>query len=225
MSLTRPNEITGDPFNNYFKVDVDVGDTLILRSTLAGVLADQDFARCSANPDEYVGIRLNAEIRSCSLNFRYTFETAGEYRFQLGYPDQNFGYFEVAILPAGFKPAPADDASGAPDAPLPIDFTGDNELLVNDFYNHFAYDAKAGDTLYVQGYLDREESRQDTSRCVSNASYESYYAFGVISDDLNAFSCSSSFERRFEEAGRYYLNFRFKRATAGYFRAVVAESP
>lgn len=224
MSLDNKNAIKADAFENYFKVTVSAGDTVIIRSTLQNALDDTESLRCSMSSN--YAISISSDIGSCSLNFKHTFVTGGVYTFHFKYPLSNYGYFNAAIIPAGAIFTPVASASGRPDSPRSIIIGGaDNALSENDFFNNFAYDAQAGDTLHIQTYPDILPSSNDTLRCnMSSGKYDGASSYGVLISDTGGYSCSETFEHRFDQAGRYYLNIRFILGAKGFFRAVVVPS-
>jgi hypothetical protein len=218
-----PNEINSDTFLNHFKVVVRAGDTLIVKSNLQNTLTDQWFSRCAGNSTAYyTGILVQGASQSCSLNLKHTFTAAGEYLVSVGYPDGNSGYFEAALIAAGQNPPPTVGGSGTPDQPRVFDLSGNNSVASDDFYNYYAVDAKAGETIFIQTYLDRQPSGTDAARCVGGASYASYYSYGVLMNDEPTFVCGSYFERRFLTDGRYRFNFRTKHGASGFFRVVIS---
>lgn len=227
MSFVNGNEIKEDPFENYFKVTAAVGDTIIIRSSLQNTLDSQEIARCNYASNFTISItNITSHAGSCTRHLKYTFESTGVYNFHFKYPRGNYGYFDATIIPAGSTFTSVASGTGRPNDPRPIITGGaDNALSGNDFFNNFAFDAKAGDTLHIQTYPDVQPSSTDKARCTwSSGDYVSNSSYGVLTSDVGRFNCSEVFEHRYEKAGRYYLSIRFIGNTKGFFRAIVVPS-
>lgn len=231
MSFEEANEIQSDPFENYFKVSVSAGDTIFIKVTLQSELGGLETSRCSSMGQ--FPIDLIGESRWCGLNVKHTFGSAGEYKIHFNYEDGNIGYFNAAIIPAGAVLTPSIGASGRPEDPRLILLGGaDNFLSENDLFNHFVYDAQAGDTLHIQTYPDNPPSSTERSICYGHyGRYDDSTSYGVyISEtdrylsETDRYSCDGAFAYLFDRAGRYYLNVRFINGAKGYFRAVVTTS-
>lgn len=230
ISLTVPNGINADKLNNYFKVSVTAGDTLIIKSTLKNTIDDRSAWLCRNNvAGSFKGIILDALSKSCSLNLTHIFTESGEHILSFDYGNVNNGFFDAAIIHKEQYPAPFKTASGRPEQPKVIDLQDNNKLSSNDFYNNYAYDAKAGQTIYIQAYLDKAISEIDAHRCRNNnQNYSnSYFAYGISLSlnlsDQSKYSCGDYFEHRFESDGRYYFNFRYLNGVNGYFRVVITQ--
>ncbi len=228
VSLTVPNGVSADKLNNYFKVSVTAGDTLIIKSTLKNTIDDRSAWLCRNNvAGSFKGISLDALSKSCSLNLTHIFTESGEHILSFDYGNLNNGFFEAAIIHKEQYPLPFITASGRPEQPKVIDLQGNNKLSSNDFYNNYTYDAKAGQTIYIQAYLDKAISEVDASRCRNSNSSNSYYAYGISLNlnlsDKSKYSCGDYFEHRFESDGRYYFNFRYLNGVNGYFRVVITQ--
>ena len=220
LSFDRPNQISADSFANNFKVTVRAGDTLVLRSTLKATLSDVWFSRCSSNATAYyTGLTIAGQSQSCSLDLKHKFPEAGEFLIRVGYPEGNSGQLDAALLSAGQSPAPVATASGRPDQPRAFDLAALNPVASNAFFNHYAIDAKAGETLYIQVYPVVAPTPTDAARCASGSLYANYYSYGVVMDEQPSFVCGTYFEHKFASDGRYRFALRFK--TEGQFRAVI----
>lgn len=223
VSFKLPNEIKSDIFENYFRITVSAGDTIVIKSTLKNRLDEISHLRCVEKTGDYT-IRINDDIKSCSLDMRHTFEIGGDYILHFKYPQSNYGHFDVALISSNASFSPSNNATGKPDDPRKIIIGGmDNQLSANDFYNNFIYDAQAGDTLHIQTYPNAIPKAIDNLRCIEQGNNYIYFAYGVWTNDLNKYNCAENFEHRYEKAGRYYLNIRFINGAEGFFRAVVVK--
>ncbi len=234
VSFSLKNEIKSDIFENYFKVTVSAEDTIVIKSTLKDELEARLHTRCIESTGDYT-ISINNDIKSCSLDMKYTFKSAGDYilhfKYPRNYPQNNSGYFDIALIPAKAIFSPSNFSTGKPNNPRTIITGGaDNSLSANDFYNNFVYDAQSGDTLHIQTYPNTIPTAIDGTRCKEHWSKydgyspkDGYFTYGVLTSDLGEYNCAETFEHRYEKAGRYYLNIRFMHGAQGFFRAVVVK--
>jgi hypothetical protein len=236
------NEIKAEDFYNHFRVNVDAGDILIISGSIDTVIGDTDNRRCLEQDTSYTGIRilnLPDEIdyikRSCTPYFFYQFIDAGNYDLKLGFSSAK-GYFVATILPANSEPQLGNQVGtgGLPDNLGRIDIDGKNTLVASPATNHFGYEGKAGETIYLQAYVNPREDATTERRCGQYGIFDNKYAFGwvVMSKDVAdnrtrqpAFSCSGSLEYTFPKDGTYHFNFRSFLGGTGYFYATTTPAP
>ncbi|MGH8493713.1 MAG: hypothetical protein ACRERR_11525 [Moraxellaceae bacterium] len=214
------NSISSDEFNNYFKVQALSGDTLIIKATMNATLDPTLYSRCVTESDYTISI---GSEKSCSLNIKYKFTADGEYKIHFKFPGGNSGYFNAVVLTSSTTIVPSATANGAANQPRTISLGGtDNALSANDFFNNFAYNAEAGDTLHIQLYPSVNPSPTDSNRCLmANGEYNIYYSFGVAVVGISEYNCNNTFEYTFSSEGQHYLNIRFINGAQGYFHATV----
>ena len=238
------NEIKVEDFYNHFRVNVDAGDILIISGSINTVIGDTDNRRCLEQNGYYTGIRIlnlpdekDGIKRSCTPYFFHQFMEAGNYDLKLGFPDAT-GSFVATILPADSEPQLGNQVGtgGLPDNLGRIDIDGKNKLASHPATNHFGYKGKAGETIYLQAYVDPREDRTTERRCSESGDYFSNkYAFGwaVMSEDVSGriyhrqpvFSCSGSLEYTLPKDGIYHFNFRSFLGGTGYFYATTTPAP
>ncbi|SOB76017.1 hypothetical protein SAMN04488490_1683 [Marinobacter sp. LV10R510-11A] len=238
------NEIKTEAFYNHFGVSVGAGDILIISGNIDTVINDTDNRRCLEQDGYYTGIRIlnlsgvNESIkRSCTPYFFHQFIDAGNYDLKLGFPSAK-GSFVATILPADSEPQLGNQlgTGGHPENLGRIDIDGKNKLTSHPATNHFGYKGKAGETIYLQAYVDPREDATTERRCSEFGDYFSNkYAFGwaVMSEDISGsiyhrqpvFSCSGSLEHTFPKDGIYHFNFRSFLGGTGYFYATTTPAP
>lgn len=238
MDFNALNEIKADTFYNHFKFAANAGDVIVIKTTLEKPITDRESVRCSASTSWYTGIYMGETIRSCDNHFLYKVKETREYVVKFGYLNENNGFFQAALIPSeGVSETLADaGVGGLPDFPGQILFSGKNEISSNSFFNYYAYYAKAGETIYLQSYVDPKEGDLTTSRCSPNGSHSSRFSFGWKATNADytliagenygpRYSCDHYAEFTFEEDGLYVLNFRSFLGGTGYFRATTSPSP
>ena len=218
ISFVQPNEINPDSFQNNFKVTVKAGDTLIIKSTIMIPLEASWKLSCARAQDQ--GIVLGNLQYSCGEWSRYTFEKPGEHIVKILYPNKTPGFFDAALTSNATVAEPTLSASGTPNQPRLIALTGENLIVPNDFLNHYAIDLKAGNTIFIQSYVDKAATTAETNNCRRFDNYNSPYSFGIELNETR-FSCGNTLEHLATFDGRYFLNFRYPGMTQGYFKAVV----
>ena len=220
ISFVQPNEINSDSFQNNFKVTVKAGDTLIIKSTIMIPLENNWMRACSGVQSMDQGIVLGDLQHSCNEWIRYTFEKPGEHIVKILYPNNTPGSFDAALTSNATVAEPTLSASGKPNQPRLISLTGKNLIVPNDFFNYYAIDLKAGNTIYIQSYVDKAATNIETRVCSGSGNYNSLGTFGIELNETR-FSCGNTLEHLATYDGRYFLNFRYPGITQGYFKAVV----
>lgn len=234
IDLTGANAVRADLYSNYFSYTAAAGDQIHIHVTLEKRVTDDALRKCSAGPTAYHnGIQVPSSIegepplvRSCDVDLRYTFDQPGTYLLTFGYPDDNVGFFHAAVVSSlnGSQPQPAIGAGGTPDKPRYILFDEHNMITHNTLANYYAYDARAGETLYVQSYLASTPSGEEERRCSASSLWESSSAYGVFVEE-GKLSCSAQLEHRFTEDGMHLIGFRFLPENTGHFIATVTPAP
>ena len=238
------NSIRSEDFWNHYQVQVSAGDELFISSSLTGAIDETDYRRCTEREDYYTGIRildapngaLGYNERSCSPFFYHQFEEAGTYTIRLGFPGLT-GTFIATLLPAGQDPVIGHlmAEGGLPDSLGQISTDGQNELAAHPVTNHYGYEGKEGETIYIKAYIDPREDATTERRCKEFSSdYDGKYAFGwsVVSSPSSdgyglkpRFNCSHELSYTFPADGTYHFNFRSFVGGTGHFYATVTEAP
>jgi hypothetical protein len=219
MSFILPNRISSDSFDNHFNFEVSAGDQIHIISSLEYPIDGTDSMRCQMGGAS-TWMRVDG-TGYCIIHYRKTFSSDSAHTFQFAPPTGNSGYFDAALV-SGFQVFnPTVSATGRPDDPRSITVGGGNNLVSqNSFYNHFIYEAQAGETLQIQTYPDYSHSGYSVSCQSVSGSFYSHASYGIMVGDDTVFNCGTSRSYEFAASGQYRVNIRFLNG-GGYFRANV----
>jgi len=223
MDPNLAHTISSDDAQNYFKVNVDAGNRIVIWSQLNTYLDDTPFARCSAAPTGYhVGILLVGTTSSaCANNYEHVFEDGGEAVFRLGYPNDNSGIFLYAIVgdEADEEILSATGSGGLPDRPRLINISGDNDINAVNLFNYYAYRGIVGETITINAYLNNNFGGTDASRCgsaINSQSFDNHYSYGIAIND-RSYNCDDEISYTFEQDETINLHFKYIKNVFGYF--------
>lgn len=221
MDHLLPHVISSDDANNYFKINVEAGQKIVIFSTLETYLDDQSFLRCSAYGN-HIGISLvDTEVSACANNFEYTFDFTGEAKFRFGYPYQNSGFFFYSIVGDDNDKGilDANGNGGLPDGPRKINTLGDNAINLNHLVNYYVYEGVEGETITLNAYLDNSIGGFDPSRCSStrgSESLEHHYSYG-FSVNNRQYNCDDELSYTFTQDGVATIHIKYIKNISGYF--------
>ena len=108
-------------------------------------------------------------------------------------------------------------------SPTPLDFQQFNRITNDSFVNYFNVQAKAGDQLIIQSYLDGLIEPVDNRDCVDKRG--SYNGISISGEEHTTNrSCSTHFLTTFTRGGSYTLHLDFESDKRGYFVASMISS-
>ena len=154
LSFSSRNEISSDPFYNYFTYSAQAGEKLIIQSVLDRPLTTQERNPCNGGLRDHIvvyDLNLNPLIGICGNSLTYTFEQTGTYIIHLKIGDIGIsGYFNAASV-SGSEPAPEPAPEPEPEpAPSVVKFTGDDFGYLRINTSHYSM----ADSDYDQNTLD-----------------------------------------------------------------------
>lgn len=209
VSVNLPNVISVDSFNNYFKVSVNSGDSLLINVDLDSDLTAEETRRCENSPETYIHGSIENVRHFCAYDLFHTFEESGTYTIRFQYPLQKKGVFYAAILNRNviFGSLPSNGSGGTPTQPRQMSFTSNNKINKLSFFNNYQYTGLAGDKLVFHTMLNAPLASNAVRRCESGR-YDYHHSLGV-SVNYGNFSCAERTEFILPNSGTYNFNLRY----------------
>lgn len=220
------NAISLDPFQNYYYVDMEEGDTLYLNVVPSRLPTRTEGRDCALGMDDTYYIRISDEMDesdigiNCSENIKYVADNSGKKLIRFQYPEDIEGWFRTTLVKkdAPLIPVEPKGVGFKANAPGLIDYDGDNFIQPDSNFSHYYVSAEAGQTLIVHAYPDRPISSQESKDCaLSGGTYTG--GVGLMLLDDKSFTCNDTLEHTFEYAGDYVLYIKYPEYSSGYFRA------
>ena len=210
MSYTLPNVISSDSFNNYFKVTVNSGDSLIINVDLDNPLTALDVTRCLEDPKTKVHASLDNVRHFCAYDLFHTFEKSGTYVVRFQYPLQRAGTFNASLMMKNstYGALPANGSGGTPTQPRQMSFSSDNKISKLGFFNNYQFTGNSGDKLVFHTMLNAPLASNAVRRCKEGDNYEGHHSLGV-SVNFGKFSCEERTEFVLPSSGTYNFNIRY----------------
>lgn len=213
ISYTLPNVISSDSFNNYFKVTVNSGDSLIINIDLDNPLTVLDVSRCRTNPAIQIHASLENVRHICAYDLFHTFEKPGTYVVRFQYPLQRTGTFNAALMMKNvtYGALPANESGGTPTQPRQMSFTSNNKISKLGFLNNYQFTGNLGDKLVFHTMLNAPLAANAKRRCREGNSYDGHHSLG-FSVNFGNFSCEERTEFILPSNGTYNFNVRYMSA-------------
>ncbi|WP_417656687.1 hypothetical protein [Pseudidiomarina aestuarii] len=214
LSLSIKNKIATDSVNNYFKINLDMGDRLYIYSVLDLPLSGRWLEQCvyaSSNAD--LGINIDGKANACGYSLAYTAEAAESITVHFDFPDGHSGYAYADIVKTNQRIAGAYTGKGSkPSTPTLVKLNERHAISRESFYNFYAIEGNKSQTIVMTSYLDDSIGERLEAWCPTM--YRGFsatrsgraYGFSLNEED---YSCSRVAEFTFPEDGTYYLHARY----------------
>jgi len=212
VSYAVPNVISSDKANNYYKVNVKAGDTLVLNVDLDSPITAKENMLCNTSPEKFTHALIEKVLYFCAYDLKYTFSSDGDYILRFQYPLSRKGIFHASLLKAGvtYSAFPANGSGGTPNQPRVLGIGVENKINKLTHYNNYQYTGLAGDKLVFRSLLNAPLAANSRVACVSssNYTYSKLHAFG-LSVDYSNYSCTEHPEYTLPWDGTFNFNIRF----------------
>jgi len=222
MDSNFAHTISSNDSINYFKIDVDAGNKIVIWTNLDVYLDNEYASLCEFDQNYYLGIQLmNTDSSACANNYEHTFQESVKAVFRFGYPDENSGVFFYSIV-ADVNNVVALQSSGVggtPDSPRLINEGGDNQIDVNSLLNYYSYEGQVGETITINAFLNGNYSADEAYYCAfikGAQTFDSHQSYGIAIND-RSYNCDDEITYTFEKDESINLHFKYIKNVFGYF--------
>lgn len=214
LSLSLKNEITADSVDNYFEIDLELGDRLYIYAVLDLPLTGRWQEQCvyeGTTTDR--GIDVAGKTHACGYSLAYTAETTESVVVHFDFADGHTGYAFADIVKSGQRTVEEFTGKGGkPSAPMRVQLNEQHEISANSFNNFYAIEGKQSQTIVMTSYLDDTIGARLEAWCPTSyrdfSATRSGRAYGFSLDEED-YSCSRVVEYTFPDDGTYYLHVRY----------------